>query len=234
MTWDIPKMWEGGECWIIGGGPSVPREFGVPEEVIAGVLSGDLPMSAYSPFLSAIQDKHVIGVNAAYLLGDWLDVIFFGDGGFYWKNRVALAKYPKIQVTCNPNLVNKGRVINVKHVPRDGKHPYGISSRRNHVSWNSNSGASAINLAYHFGVKEIYLLGFDMTVGPGDVMHCHSHYRKPIAAGGKKPKKLPFGRHLQGFPQISKDANRLKLKIYNVSQVSKITEFEKVKISEVL
>ena len=74
--WQVPKMWEGGECWIIGGGPSMPLQFGVPEDVVRGVLAGQLPFSTYSPFLSPIHDKHVIGINAAFLLGPWLDVIF--------------------------------------------------------------------------------------------------------------------------------------------------------------
>ena len=40
--------------------------------------------------------------------------------------------------------------------------PAGIETRAGFVSWNSNTGVSAISLAYHLGVRTIVLLGFDM------------------------------------------------------------------------
>lgn len=231
MMWNIPKMWEGGECWIIGGGPSIPLEFGVPDDVIEGVVTGELPMSAYSPYLSPIHGKHIIGINSAYKIGDWMDIIFFGDADWYWTNRKNLAKYGKIQVTCNPNLGNNRRVLNVKFTPRDGKYIQGLSKRPNRVSWNGNSGACAINLAYHLGVQTVYLLGFDMTMTEKGRTHCHSDYNR-LKGGVHKP--MTFGKHKPSFPIIAKDARKLKLQIYNVSQMSAIEEFKKVKLSEVL
>ena len=231
--WIVPKIWEGGECWVIGGGPSMLHEFGVSEDVIQGVLSGELPVSAYSPFLSPIHDKHVIGVNAAFLLGQWIDVIFFGDGGFYFANKPALDAYPKVKVSCNPNMRNKGNVQDVKYLDRNGRHPMGISADPKFVSWNLNSGAAAINLAYHFGVKRVYLLGFDMAVGESGDQHWHIHYSK-MRKKNRNPKKLPFHRHLVGFTMVANDARRLKLEIINVSPNSKIEQFRRVKLSDVL
>jgi len=234
-TWTIPKMWEGGECWIIGGGPSMPLEFGVPEHVIEGVLSGELPLSAYSPFLSPIHGKHVIGVNTAFLLGDWIDVVFFGDGGFYFANKKVLDAYHKVKITCNPSIARKQGVLDVKYVPRSGRHPVGVASQANSVSWNLNSGAAAISLAYHFGVKRIYLLGFDMQLGKNGYQHWHPHYKKasnPVKQ--RDPKKLPFDRHKIGFPMIANDSRRLGLEIINVNPDSLITVFKRVKLSDVL
>ena len=228
-------MWEGGECWIIGGGPSMPLEFGVPEHVIKGVLSGELPLSAYSPFLSPIHGKHVIGINAAFLLGDWIDVIFFGDGRFYFANKKLLDNYHKVKVSCNPNLVRKEGVLDVKYLPRSGKHPVGITPRNNSVSWNLNSGAAAISMAYHFGVKRIYLLGFDMQLGEGGVQHWHPHYKKESNPPKQRdPKSAPFDRHKIGFPMIANDARRFGLEIINVNPNSQITVFKRVKLSDVL
>ena len=106
MAWKVPRMWEGGECWIIGGGPSIPYEFGVPEKLTKAVQAGEASISEYSPYLSPIHDKHVIGINAAYLLGTWIDLIFFGDPGFYRANRRALCQYPKPKVTSAKTLFN--------------------------------------------------------------------------------------------------------------------------------
>ena len=230
MPWSIPKMWEGGECWIIGGGPSMPRQFGVPEDIINQVYSGGLPLSAYSPFLSLIHSKHAIAVNAAFLIGDWMDLVFFGDGGFYFKNRMALSDFPKIRVSCNPNLTNKN-IQGVKFVARDGKKPYGISTRRDHVSWNGNTGSAAISLAYHLGAKRICLLGFDMKLGPDERQHFHNHYQKGT---NRNPRKLPFHRHIRGFPMIAQDAKKLGLEILNVNMDSAIKELPKVELKQVL
>jgi len=232
MIWNVPRMWEGGECWIIGGGPSIPYEFGVPEELITAVQTGVAPISEYSPYLSPIHDKHVIGINAAFLLGNWMDLIFFGDSGFYWKNKRALAAYPKPKVTCAKSLEVEGPKTGVKYVPKHGGKPRGISAKKNHVSWNVNSGFASFSLAYDLGVKKIYLLGFDMALGEHGNQHWHRHYMPP---GEKKnPKKLPFHRHMSGMSYIMKDLKHLDLEIINVSQSSKIKEFEKRTVKEIL
>jgi len=234
MIWQIPKMWEGGECWIIGGGPSIPREFGVPEEIIDDVIMRRQTIDAYSPFLSTIHDRHVIGINAAFFLGSWIDICFFGDGGFYLQNRRELGRFPKLKVSCNPNTRKKmDPNDNIKFVKRDNRSPYGISRNNNSVSWNGNSGAAAISLAYHLGVKRIYLLGFDMKLGGDNRQHFHSHYHN--TRGSRiNAKKLPFDRHLRGFPHIAKDARRLGIEILNVSPDSAIKEFKKVRLIDVL
>ena len=234
INWQIPKMWEGGECWIIGGGPSIPLEFGIPEEVVKGVYSEELPISAYSPFLSPIHDKHVIGVNAAFLFGTWIDVMFFGDGGFYFANKAKLDCYPKVKVSCNPHLLKKNP-FDIKYVPRNQKHPNGISyGKPNTISWNLNSGAAAISLAYHLGVKRVYLLGFDMDVGENGDQHWHRHYAWNKDVKKRDPKKLPFKRHMRGFFAVGRDAEHVGLEIINVSPNSKIEQFKRVKLSDVL
>lgn len=235
-NWVAPRMWEGGECWIIGGGPSMPHEFGVPEHVIKAVLGRELPISAYSPYLSPIHDKHVIGVNAAFLIGDWIDVMFFGDARFYFDNKAALDVYPKLKVSCNPNMINgKKTVTDIVHINKNGRHPNGISENSKFISWNLNSGSAAINLAYHFGVKRIYLLGFDMDVSGDNIQHWHGHYRNNgVSRSPGDLRKLPFHKHLRSFTPIKNDADRLGLEIINVSPNSKIKEFKKVKLSDIL
>lgn len=233
MDWEVPKMWEGGECWIIGGGPSMPRLFGVPEEIIEAVKNRQQPMSAYSPYLSAIHDRHVIGVNAAFLLGDWVDVMVFGDGPFYVKNKDDINKFKKIKVSVNPSVEpGKKGVFYIKHLTRDGGHPYGISTRPGMVSWNKHTGGAAINLAYHFGVKRVLLLGFDMKNDTDGSSHWHGQYRLPGKPGEKQ--RMPFDKHLQSFRPIANDAKRYGLEILNVNPDSAIRELPKVKLEDVL
>ena len=234
MSWKVPRIWVGGECWILGGGPSLPREFGVPEEVINDVLHKRLPLSAYSPYMAAIHDKHVIGVNMAYKIGDWIDMVFFGDKDWYLKNREDLAAFRGLKVTCHeffdkPQFINDE---NVKLVTKDKMHPSGISPNLNMASWNYNSGAAAVSVAVHMGATRIILVGFDMQCGPNGKQHWHGEYgtfkRKPKEDG------TPFKKHLPGFDQMAKDAHARGIQIINACPVSTIRVFPKQSVKEAL
>ena len=37
MIWKVPRVWEGEQCVIIGGGPSVIRQFNIPENLVNDV-----------------------------------------------------------------------------------------------------------------------------------------------------------------------------------------------------
>lgn len=230
MSWLVPRMWEGGDVWIIGGGPSVPRQFGIPDEIIQKVVSGVLPPSIYSSYMSKLHNKHVIGINVAYLIGNWIDVVFFGDGGFFLQHQQELAKFPGLRVSCNP----KTNGLNwVKYLEQDGGHVKGISSNPRMVSWNHNSGAAAISLAAHTGAKKIILLGFDMKLNLTNNQHWHDIYKRGVIEG-KRKKGLPFDRHLRGFVEIAKDAQRMGISIINACPDSAITQFPRLSVNELL
>lgn len=234
--WTVPQLWEGGTCWIIGGGLSAPRQFDVPEDIIMRVaVKRDLDPSAYSPYFQPIHNERVIAINNAYRIGTWIDALFFGDCSWYLVHRRKLIDWPGIKATCCVRFANKRReeAEGIKYL---GKYPgkkWGISDKPKKVCWNSNSGAAAISLAAHLGVHRIILLGFDMKLsdaGDKKVSHWHGSHRKP----SEKQKAPPFNRHLKGFPQIKKDAKRMGIQILNASPDSVIKEFRKVRVSEVL
>lgn len=236
MNWRIPKLWKGGDVWIIGGGPSIPEQFGIPGDVVQRVLTGEETPQAYSPYLSYLHDKHVIGINVAYMMGDWVDAVFFGDGGFFLKHLKELALFPNLRVSCHPKV----KPYNwVKFVPMDRKHRAGISVDNGCVSWNKNSGAAAISLAVHFGASRIYLLGFDMKVSH-EKQHWHGLYRKngapnyPRKVKGRIVGGLPFSTHLKGFPRIAKDAQKYGVEIINVCPDSAIECFKKVSLKDII
>jgi len=226
--WRAPKMWDGGDAWIIGGGLSMPSQFGVPADVVSEVCTGRKFPVVYSLYLEPIHSKHVIGVNNAYQIGTWIDVLFFGDSSWQLVHRLKLIEWPGIKVTCVPRFggLPEERMEGIKYLAKDASHNKGISSNPRRVSWNTNSGASAINLAVHFGAKRIFLLGFDMgRVGK----HTHWH-----GSHGNTPKKLPYYRHLKGFPIIMEDAKVMGVEILNVNINSKIDDFPKITLQEAL
>jgi len=244
MRWIVPRMWEGGECWVIGGGPSITEQFEIPPDIVRAVHSNELGPEAYSPYLSALHGKHVVGVNASFLLGDWLDMMFFGDHKFFLMYSRELFEWRGVKVTCHSKFSNNYQEYRIKYLAKDSK-GRGISNDPSKVCWNANSGAAAINLAVHTGVKRIILLGFDMTIGKDEqTTHWHSLYSQFVVNNKRRTMKgrenrivvhkLPYDRHLEGFPLIARDAAKLGVEIINASPDSKIKEFPKVRVKDLL
>ena len=224
--WKAPRIWEGGECIIIGGGTSITKQFDIPDEIVQQVYSKEKTPEAYAPYLKAIHDKHIIGVNMSYKLGPWVDCMYFGDGGFMSKNRNELFKFKGLRVTSAGRINLHNSYLKV--LLRNNKKKHGITFHPNMVSWNGNSGASAINLAVHFGVKRIFLLGFDMQLDEKQNQHWHKFYTSPI-----KNVDTTFKRHLHGFPLIAKDLEG-KVEIINCNPESQIECFKKANIKDYL
>ena len=231
MYWQVPRMWEDGDVWILGGGPSVTKEFGISEEVVQSVRKGTSPPSVYSPYMSYLHDKHVIGINIAFMIGTWIDIVFFGDKGFFLTHQHGLAKFPGLKISCLDSMKS---ISWVKCLPRNGSHAKGISSNPKLVCWNQNSGAAAISIAANAGAKRIILLGFDMKLSETNTQHWHGFYKKGEIVNPKDRRSLPFDRHLTGFKQISKDAKSRGIEIINCSPDSAITEFKKVSLKELI
>jgi hypothetical protein len=243
MKWTVPPIWEGDDVWILGGGPSVTKQFGIPDDVVSKVRSGELPPSVYSPYMKDIHDCHVIGINVAYLIGDWIDMVFFGDAKFYLRYCQSLAKWHGLKVSCTPTIE---KIPWIKYLGKDEAHPYGISQRKDCISWNHNSGASAVSLAAHLGAKRIILLGFDMRNDETGKRHWHNLYKAPpasVPAKGVLPKRHkgrvitkipPFSKHLRGFPEMARNAKAMGIEIINACPESAITVFPKFSLKELL
>lgn len=226
-NWTIPKMWQNRTVWILGGGPSVTRQFGVPEDIISQIEKGELPVSVISPYMADIHEEPVIGINMAFLIGDWIDMVFFGDPGFYRKPKVAerLSLFPGIKLACH-QWYNDGKMRSkdIYAIART-KNKYGISDTPEKVAWNNNSGAAAISVAVHAGAKRIVLLGFDMHS-----VETHSHWHNEYG----KPKKPPYKTHLAGFKEIAKDAEKMGVEIINANPDSAITFFPKMNVKDII
>lgn len=231
MNWKVPKIWEGGDVWIIGGGPSIAEQFNIPDEIVQGVKQGSLPLNTFSPYMAAIHGKHVIGINVAFMIGPWIDMVFFGDNGFYLRFKRDLASFPGLKISANSQ---PGRDGFVKCLGRDGSHTKGISMRPGYVSWNYNSGAASISIAAQTGAKRIILLGFDMNLGKDKMQHFHNVYARGPVTDDRRLRKLPFPRHLRGFPNIAQDAKKLGIEILNASPNSSIDSFPKYTVKELL
>jgi hypothetical protein len=230
MSWQVPRIWEGGDVWIIGGGPSMTKQFSIPDKVVQSVLSGASPASVYSPYMSYLHDKHCIGINMSYKIGTWIDIIFFGDNNFFFQNKDELAKFSGIKISCH-NEVEKYPWV--KYLAKDSR-GRGITDNPKMVCWNNNSGAAAISVAVNAGAKRVLLLGFDMKIGESNMQHWHDLYGKGECTDLRRIQKLPFDRHLRGFAEIKKDAKKRGVEILNISPSSAIEEFPKLSLKELI
>lgn len=227
MLWEIPRIWEGGTCIIIGGGASVPRQFDVPENIIQDVYAGRIGVEAYSPYLASIHNLHIIAVNMAYRLGSWVDCVFFGDNDFLKNQQIEFFAFKGMRITSAPSFLKDDYGNRLRVIERDEKKKLGICFEPNKVAWNLNSGAAAINLAYHFGVKRIILLGFDMKLDGANNQHWHKFYSGALTTIGGV-----MASHLRSFPVIAKDLEGI-VDIVNCNPDSAIESFPKMNFKDI-
>lgn len=204
----------------------MPHQFGIPSEVIAGVEKGDLPFSSYSPYLAPLHDKNVIGTNIAFMLGDWVSVLYFCDARFFFTFRNEILQFRNLKVTCVGHITNEVQHLttNIKRLKRDYKS--GLSSSPDTINWNWNSGGAAINFAVSAGAKRILLLGYDMKEVDG-ATHWHGKYPSKTHRAG-------FRMFMKHYPVIAEDAKKRKVEILNVSPDSALDVFPKVSLKDVL
>lgn len=109
--------------------------------------------------------------------------------------------------------------------------PWGIDPDPGQLRWNTNSGACAINLAVHFGVKKIVLLGFDMQRVEGK-NNWHQDY--PRATTTKKAKEIydPYPHMLEAFSVIAQDLRALGIETLNVTEAGALEVFSRIKLED--
>lgn len=197
--WVVPKLWPGQTCYVLGGGP--------------GLSLVDV---------DRLRGERVIAVNMAFALGDWIPCMFFGDCRLYHTIKKQLQTFAGLKVTtCNQHLDKPGIQV-VKR--KNGS--YGISADPGQLMWNLSSGACAIGLGAHFGVKRIVLCGFDMQNVNG-----HSNYHDLY---GQAKNKNPYPRFLRVFENIAKDLKARKIECVNATPGSALSHFPIVDIESVM
>lgn len=220
--WNVPKMWLGSTVFIIGGGNSLNTSglkwTSDTKEQILDKISSDL---------KPIWDERSIGVNDAFLLGDWIDISWFGDSRWFEWNKNKLSQFPGLKACCCPHMVKKSKEIGVKVLQR-GK-SLGLDPNSCRVSWNHTSGSSAISLAANLGARKIVLLGFDMHISNQVDHNWHENHKVQL-----KDKNDPYPRFLNAFEQIAEDAEKRGIEIINCSMNSTIKQFPKITFKEVI
>ncbi|MBU2249828.1 MAG: hypothetical protein KKD77_23980 [Gammaproteobacteria bacterium] len=163
--------------------------------------------------------KNEKGKTVRYEPREWVDAVWFGDSRWYEWHVHDLKRFPGLIAHCAVTLRSKS----LMHFDR-GK-PSGIETDPSKISWNSNSGASAINFAYHLGVRRVVLLGYDMKFIDGKSNWHDDHPNKS---------ESPYWRFIRAFFKIANDAKMLGLEIINATPGSALTNFPIMSLQEYL
>jgi len=179
-NWKLGEPWKGETAFIIGGGPSLK-----------------------SMDWSLLHGKHCIGCNDAYMLGDWVEVCYWGDYGWFeihWQDEIkmpscervpGLKRYSGLKVTLREECLG----IDGIHVLE--RRPAGLY-RAPCIGWNTNTGASAINLALILGARRVVLLGFDMCFDKYNDANWHPNLKN-------QPNAKVYKKFALFYPEIVKD-----------------------------
>lgn len=108
-----------------------------------------------------------IATNNAFLLDPAADVLCWGDTRWWVENRDSIVHTGPYKITWRPLPDYTGTGI---HVLKHQNTPPALSTEPNRV-FGSNTGHGALNIAVHFGVKRVVLLGFDMHSAHGHNWH---------------------------------------------------------------
>ncbi len=193
-SWVVPREWVGDRCFILCNGESI---------------------RAQRSLIPRLKGR-IIAIKEAVRLRPDADVLFVAAER---KVDIVPGLLPLFrgQYVVARNKVPASYPAYVKRVSRTKDHSR-LCELRDHVC-GYDCGTSAINLAYHFGVAEIILLGMDMRGN----RWCNGEFEHPMP-------RIPadhHARHASVLPAIAADAKRKGIRIVNCSPISAVTAFER-------
>lgn len=212
-----------------GGAKRTPNSDDIPRclenEVVVLLATGPSLTKEQIELLRPLHEKgklKIVGCNDSYRLCDFLDVLYFCDGGWF-KHNPDVLDYNVDFVWTQDSKAKGNHPTRIKKV--SGSSGNGISTRPHHIHWGSNSGFQLINLAYHMGAQYFILLGYNMDVPKGMQQHFF----------GKHPKGLNQGNSYKGFcSAYEKIQPDIKNRIINATQPSALKAFRNIKLEDAL
>lgn len=212
---EVPQTYLSRPAVIFATGPSLNKQ--QVEMVWPYVLRGDVV---------------AFGVNDAYKIVPYLDVIYACDPG-WWDYHTNPAHGNDAWVldylTGNKSHgfwtqdEGSAKKYGLCHIPGSGNS--GLYDKdRTHIHFGSNSGFQVINLALHFGISEMLLLGYNMQSVNGE-----RHFF------GEHPKGLSRGSNYQRFcSEYDAIQKPYRSRIVNCTENTALTAFRKGELKDEL
>jgi hypothetical protein len=163
----------------------------------------------------------VIGVNLAFRMAPFADVVYMGD---YLCVKTYGHEVPKSasKWSCTPMAKDQ-------HAWNLARGAMGVGlGTRTVVHLLGNSGMQAIGLAYAFGAKKIILIGMDMMKGPRGESHFHGDH--PVGM----VRAQPFGEWIFKSEALARDLEKVGIDCVNCSRQTALTAFRRGDLQEEL
>jgi hypothetical protein len=168
-------------------------------------------------------------VNESWRLAPWADAHYACDSR-WWNNAKGWQEFKGIRITIDSNVaVSSKPDWNINLVQCDRASPTMILKRYGKIGWGKNSGHGAINIAAQFGVKNMILVGFDMSLSSG--VHWHGpHTDKKM--GNPRESQLRYWRNtINAAEPILTEAG---IKVYDTFPHHGLSAFEKLSFEKAL
>lgn len=207
---------------ILGGGPSldpdcVTEHGGIPAQV------------EHIRRVHEAGKCRVIGVNRAYRIAPWMDLLHANDEEF-WLNHPQAVAWPGIKTTGQGTSGIQGgeNIILIKMAPKYTAKPFADPMRPIHAG--RDSGYQAIQLAALLGASRVVLMGFDArSVGRYGKHNWHEGYE---FLGRRKP--CDFEMHKGLHDDLAVVLKAKGVDVLNCSPGSAITAYPMASIEEAL
>ena len=190
MTWG---RWAGSEVAVLASGPSMTV---ADAELVRRWRDG--------------LTRRVIVVNTTFRLAPWADVLYASDRQWWEMHAAEVERVFSGEMWTHDNPFHgkaweRARRIYVQR-------GLGLSRKPGILISGGNSGYTAISMAYEFGARCIYLLGFDMKAGPAGEVHWHGAHPYGLRQNPM------FHGWLLRFPQLAQDLRKVGVEVVNCSR----------------
>ncbi len=181
--WRAEEIWKGQTCYIIGGGPSLLTQN-----------------------LALLKGQNVIVINTSYQAFPEAQFLIFSDMRWWCEHlRLKALQDFKGKIVATSNSASGPQLLKMKR-----KGSPGLSTERDMVMVRNTTLTGAINLAVHFGVAKIVLLGIDQKHRADGRTHHHvSHKWNPVPNC--------WARQQMDMPKIAEDLKALNIPCVNAS-----------------
>lgn len=158
----------------------------------------------------------VYGINNAYQIAPWADVIYGCDWG-WWNHHIEA-----VRKTCTGELwtqdADAARVFGLQHIECDPMSK-GLCTTPGKIHGGMNGGYQTIGKAFHDGARKIVLLGYDMLPG-----HWHGDHPREISGPGHA---ADYPLYASNFPALAIDLDRAGIEVVNCSRNTALTCFRR-------
>lgn len=200
----IPRKYLGEPAVLLASGPSLSKE----------------QIEYIRPFHAAGKIR-VFGLNDTYKICDFIDVFYACDPKWWDCNMPSVVEYK-----CEDKWTqdkNKSKELGINWV--NGSSGQGLCLYKNKIHFGSNSGFQLLNLAWHYGIRQFFLLGYNMDVPKGTQQHFFGRHPKPLNQGNN------YRGFVQQYNKIQKDIKNL---VINCTEPTMLKCFRQMPLEQAL